>query len=353
VQPAKGDPLLKILIDLVVDLTVRPVVAILSGFFGQFEPQSSEVSMADFVEQGGDPEIPPPYRFPGVSITSFRLKADLTILQALCDRFLNIGTLAARGFEFRAIIPYVDMEILYYPRMEAPCSGKGYTSQREIYFRLFALKYQIVGDLLIPTTELACFFPFIFVDNSWSMLAGREVIGFPKTLAAFDLPKSGPYPINVKTQVFKQYSANTPLSWETFVTVKAATGTSAAARVPAGLWPWGELVGINPLLQSMLEQSGVLQQRMFSTVHFKQFRDAEQATKASYQALVQGSFDVTSASNMAPMPPAEIVIADYVSLPIIRALGLPGPNLTPLWQYSLQCDMEFGNTRDVYVVTGS
>jgi Acetoacetate decarboxylase (ADC) len=337
------------------NLTIRPAVETLSSLLGASGPQGSGVGMADFIEQPGDPELPPPYRFPGVSITSFRLDANLGALQALCDSFLNIGTLAARGFEYRAVIPYVDMEILYYPRMEClapPYAGNGYTSQREIYFRFFVLKYQLVGGLLLPTAELACFFPFIFVDNPWSVIAGREVIGFPKELASFGLPPSGPYPINVATQVFAQYGGNTPLTWETFVTINAAASGSGAQQIPAGPWPWGELTGIDPVLGTMLEQSGVLQESIFSTIHFKQFRDAEFGMKASYQALVQGSFNVTALNNMAPMPAAEIVIANHESLPIIQLLGLPESNLAPLWQYILQCDMEFSNTRDLYVVTG-
>jgi Acetoacetate decarboxylase (ADC) len=357
VRPAaRGGHLLELLIELFADLTVTPMVGILSYVLGQLEPPSSDLNGPDFIERCGDPEIPPPYSFPGIRLTSFRLDADLIALQALCDRFLNIGNLSARGFEYRAIIPYVDMEILIYPRMETPFF-KNYMSQREIYFRFFVLKFQLVGAMLLPTVELACFFPFIFVDNPWSAIAGREVVGYPKELARFHLPKEGPYPIKVDTQVIRQFGNGTPVSWETFVTINAAksgvnAAKSGAKQLPPMRWPWGELKGFDPVLRPTLEKSAELQPGICSTIHLKQFRDAERATKACYQALVQGSFDITRLGKVELMPPAEVVIASYESLPIIRLLGLKGTALSPVWQYRMECDMKFGDTRDLYVVTG-
>jgi len=54
--------------------------------------------MTSFIQRTDNPEIPPPYLFPGVTIMSFRLPAKLTKLQDLCDELLNIGSLAERRF---------------------------------------------------------------------------------------------------------------------------------------------------------------------------------------------------------------------------------------------------------------
>ena len=134
--------------------------------------------MVAFITRVDDPEIPPPYNFPGITIMSFRLPAALANLQGLCDQSLNIGTLANRGFEYRAFTDFVDMEILTYPRMlfaQAPYSHWGFASQQELYFRFFAWKFVSVSGVLIPEplpewTSI----PFIFVDNSWSMISKRS-----------------------------------------------------------------------------------------------------------------------------------------------------------------------------------
>ena len=71
-----------------------------------------------YVNQIGDTQNPPPYTFPDVSINSFRLEVDLDALTRLCDEILNIGDPNDRGFEFRPVFPFVDLEVLHYPKME-------------------------------------------------------------------------------------------------------------------------------------------------------------------------------------------------------------------------------------------
>jgi hypothetical protein len=137
--------------------------------------------MAVFIPRADNPEIPPPYEFPGITMLSFRLPAVMANLQNLCDQWLNIGTLAQRGFEYRACFDFVDLEIVTYPRMtfaESPYSTWGYATQHELYFRFFVWKLQYACGLLLPTEMPELFFPYIFVDNSWSMITGRNVIGF-------------------------------------------------------------------------------------------------------------------------------------------------------------------------------
>jgi hypothetical protein len=87
--------------------------------------------MIAYIGRADSPKIPPPYDFPGVTIMSFRLPAALANLQTLCDQLLNIGTLEQRGFEYRAFLDIVDMEIVTYPKMifaQSPYSTWGYAS---------------------------------------------------------------------------------------------------------------------------------------------------------------------------------------------------------------------------------
>jgi hypothetical protein len=259
--------------------------------------------------------------------------------------------LSERRFEFRPLIPFVDMEILSYPRMEGaapPYTDKGFMTQNEIYFRFFVIKYVSVAGMLFPTPEIACVFPFIFVDNPWSAIAGREVLGFPKNLAKFDLPNANPYPIEVSTLVFPQYTANTPLQWKPFVKVRSSTA-SGRSSLPGGLWPWGDIFGLHPLLEDLLDIAGVLEQSLFSVVLLKQFRDPETATNACYQALTQSRFTATNILNAMPLPPATIAIDPAASLPIGASFGFAGNTLTPIWQYRLQCDMTYGHVRNIFV----
>jgi hypothetical protein len=307
--------------------------------------------MATFIDEDGEPELPPPYYFPGVSITSFRLEGTLEAIQALCDKFLNIGSLETRGFAYVAASHFVDLEILTYPRMECvlpPFNTRGFCSQKEIYFRVFVVKLEVVGNLLIPS-EVGWFFPFVFVDNPWSLVSGREVIAFPKGLAAFRLPNAPtPYPIEVCAYVLDRYDPNTRLTERPVVNIRAAR--RAHSKPPVGPWPWGDMdfSKLSWPLQVFLNDLAIFAEPTLRAVGLKQFRDAQIPTAACYQAIVESEFTATNIA-FTPLAPADVVLSQYDSFPIIKSFGFNGPNLVPLWEYDLRCDMSFGNCRNVFV----
>ena len=116
------------------------------------------------------------------------MPASLPKLQKLCDEMLNIGSLEDRGFEYRAFTDFVDMEFVTYPPVvfdQKPYSKRGYAQQQELYFRFYVWRFVSFFGLLFPMPLPELCFPFIFVDNSWSMISGRDVIGFPKVMAEF------------------------------------------------------------------------------------------------------------------------------------------------------------------------
>ena len=119
--------------------------------------------------QIGEAQNPPPYQFPKVKINSFRLSADLDQLTDLFNDILNVGDLEDRGFEFRPIFPFVDLEILHYPRMEyALFPPAGFISQNECYVRVFVMKYIAFGNTFVPDGEIAVFCPMLIVSNPLS-----------------------------------------------------------------------------------------------------------------------------------------------------------------------------------------
>ena len=305
-----------------------------------------------FIERDSDPQIPPPYSFPNVSIRSFRLAADLGKLQALCDKLLNIGTLAERGFEYRPILPFVDLEVLTYPRMESEVSRyrqKGYTSQHELYFRLLVARIEQVFGIPVPT-EVAVFIPYIFVDNNWSVVAGREVIGYPKVRASFEISSSNPYPMTISTDVFEKYDPDTKQTFQKLVEIDVDEMNPAPSALGADVaWPWGVLDDAELDLQMFWVLQEFMRFAGFPTIQLKQIRDAETNDRACYQALVHAEFEVTNLSAPVPLPAAEVTIHPYDSLPIADELGLGGGALKPLSQYSVGCDMRFKDTYNLFV----
>jgi len=310
--------------------------------------------MVAFILRPDSPEIPPPYEFPGIRMFSFRLPAKLSKLQKLCDDWLNIGTLFDRGFEYRAFLPFVDMELLTYPKMEfaeAPYSNWGFASQQELYFRFFVWRFVYAGGIMLPVPTPELFFPYLFVDNSWSMISGRNVIGFPKVMARFERPSNSagtPFPIVASTLVLATHQPTTHLDWRPFVTINSGGGSTMP--IPAGAWPWIELATTDPLFELLLEAFEAALPEVFSTVQLKQFRDAPSVTGACYQAIVSTPFSPSKIGNLEPLPAATVTIKSYASLDIPKALGIPANTpITPALQYSVELDMKMVGATNLFV----
>jgi hypothetical protein len=313
--------------------------------------------MISFIQRDDDPEIPPPYKFPGVTIMSFQLPASLAKLQDLCDQLLNIGSLVDRGFEYRAFTDFVDMEIVTYPKMmfdQLPYSHWGYATQQELYFRFYVWRFDLIGGLLFPELFPQLCFPFIYVDNSWSMISGRNVIGYPKVMAQFDpTPMLGTNPLRITASALamKTHSPTTRLQMHPIVEIKPSQAVGAA-QVPDGVWPWVGLAAQANIFDPNLKQQSQAFladiPSIFSTVQLKQFRDMPAG--ACFQAVVSTPFTPSNVGVPQPLPPVSVTVNSYASLDIPGSLGFPaGKALQPALQYSVSLDMDMGNGSDLFI----
>jgi hypothetical protein len=316
-----------------------------------------------YIDQIGEVEFPPPYTFPGVTILSFRLDADLACLNILCDRVLNIGSLEDRGFEYRPFLPFVDLEILSYPRMEnALWPDMGNTSQRECYVRIFVWKFVEFWGWLIPTMEVATFCPFIVVDNPLSAFSGRDVLGLPKLLATFsDFSPPNPFG-TVSTLQFSSFSSTSKATLLPVVTVEQSLSLAAAPAPAVGQWPWGDIDSqdVDPTLRSLVSSVGLTDQPTLLSVQMKQFRDGaippgeQYPTNACYQSIVQGELTVDNIFEVGELPAAKIIINDYVSINLAESVGITsGITIMPRSQYYVKCDLSYGNVSTLFVNSDS
>jgi hypothetical protein len=138
---------------------------------------------------GGEPSEPP-FRFSGVGMRVFPLRASFGRLKEFCDRLLN-------GFpdvaEFRPIDGYVELIVLEYSSItsvEQPAFAT--YGQTEVFFLVPVMwKERASGK-----QHFAVITPYIFVDNPVSARLGRDLFGWPKEAAWYrrDEAASGPSP---------------------------------------------------------------------------------------------------------------------------------------------------------------
>jgi hypothetical protein len=138
---------------------------------------------------GGEPSAPP-FRFTGVGMRVFPLRASFARLKELCDRLLN-------GFpdvaEFRPIDGFVELVVLEYSSItsvEQPAFAS--YGQTEVFFLVPVMwKERATGK-----QHFAVVTPYIFVDNPVSARLGRDLFGWPKEAAWYrrDNVASSPSP---------------------------------------------------------------------------------------------------------------------------------------------------------------
>ena len=319
--------------------------------------------MPSFIERVEDPQIPPPYVMPGIEIRSFELEADLGKMGLLCDKLLNIGSLVERGFEYRPLpLPYVALEVLTYPHMSSglpPYSKAGYLRQQEVYIRFPVVKYVLIlGQILWPV-GISSFFPFVFVDNAWSAISGREVIGLPKLIGTIAQATAADqsYAASLELPVMTMFTPGTEETVEEVVSIQ--TGKPLAPSSGGSLlgWPWLLNVAegfFGPASTLLLQILALLDPGAFSTAQLKQFRDAEMPTEACFQGVLQSDFTVSEVSPPTPFESATVTLTDFASLPMAEELGLPaGLPINAAMAYSTGFDMIMTNTRNLFVQQGT
>lgn len=310
--------------------------------------------MAAYIQRDSDPEIPPPYSFPGVTIQSFRLRSNISQQQSLCDRYLNIGPLDARGFYYQAVVPFVDLDYVNYPMMISGNASTGFMTQNELYFRIYLVKFvSVLDSIFLPVPAIIGFLPYIYVDNVWSLIAGREVSGFPKLLASFQFPAAQPnpplkaYPIQASTLAFETLGPGVQPQVVNFITIAA----NQAAVPNRNVWALADqdLVGLNPAVAEAFTSFLATDPGLLRTVQLKEFRDPDSPMDASYQAIVEGQFSATNFQLLNPAP-AQININSYVTLSIAANLGLnPMMPLLPISQYAGTCDLTYSQEETLFV----
>ena len=331
-------------------------------------------------------QLAPPFAFRGVSMRVFPLRANHVQLQRFVDRFLynDVETGFVMGNSipkttgyFRVFLPYVYLMIINYGRMSVEAANLGWIAQREIAFSipLVWLKQNDRGKLTFY--DWAYVSPFIYVDNELSMTTGREVYGWPKTMARFEPridtwmedPRQCDHVATVTTMVFPEQYAGKRQQPRVLMEVTRATGPSfsafppdprdllnplnAAARAAVGVQGmFGDALdmmqglgitrkqpGIDPL--SYLAMANRLAGTIdpynpniyFNTLNLKQFRDSESPVAAAYQAITNAKMVLDKFNGAALLGDNRMALGDstggyrikmhcYPTQPVVDTLGL-------------------------------
>ncbi|MFC3227993.1 NAD(P)-binding protein [Marinibaculum pumilum] len=302
------------------------------------EPQPTN----DYVDYAGWTSLAPaPATSRHTSFYSFAFPTGGTAGQDFLDRSFN----KVAGYQrFRTMLDLTFLLIVQSRRTGAPTppyNSEGTMDETDIGFWLPVGSYAPGGVLpqaigLVPA--------YLFVDNGWATMTGREVWGMPKYYAEMVLPQgAGPAygPFEVSALAIRDFAPDARAREHR---VLSLTGTdiapvqlvgrdsspAASPMAPAELFR--RLCGCaEPGQLQALEGAGMPSFLGgvgfgFTTFCLKQARAADSPTAACYQELLQGSLDLTRVHAAGLLPGSwTLELHALDSLPLIADLGLGTP----------------------------
>jgi uncharacterized protein with NAD-binding domain and iron-sulfur cluster len=284
-----------------------------------------KVTLPRYVDRPGD--IRSPYMMEEVSMTALVLRARRDALGALLDRYLNIP---ARGHvRYVPAAPFVVLAAAFAGRAfssDPEHRRLGYMPETDVAFWVPAWAMRPGKGGLIPD-RLVWFMPHVFVSTSAAAVAGREIYGFPKSVAEVEARRSG-HALEYLSVVGEVLARNTPETCGTRARILEVTRSDAAS---APLRSVAELIGevIRPVDPSGAWASSIA--RSFTadevTIAFlKQFRDVQHPDRACYQAIIEAKATVRTLRGYGPLPGSfQVSWDDHASHPFTADLGLePG-----------------------------
>jgi hypothetical protein len=286
---------------------------------------------------GYDLSLSGPYVQEKVSMRLFVLPGKKPCLEAACDRYLNgpLGEKRYTPLSHHVVMIVADMGHVY-------PSDRKLGSMHEIDVCFFVPVVRWDGDL---PTGVGVFIPYLFVNNDWALVTGRQVLGFFKDLgisfSAKDVDSDDYQGISdldrveawvmPETGEDSQLTRRRVLTWQRSDTACADETAHTFSSLGQVLEKLVEhLVGdiehgiehvVRDLLKGMLARARV----QIPAVFLKQFRWEVDSTRAIYQRVIEADGAVRGEDfEGGGLLPGdwEITVTDYPSHPMASELGL-------------------------------
>ena len=312
------------------------------------------LELPPYVEYGGRATTPPPFLSEGGRMRGLVLEGDEKRISELVKRTFNVP--AGGAVDYRSWGSNVLLLLGGFDRVSCltpPFDRWGSVAEIMASFWIPVMAGRDLGPTFLAE-RLVLAVPYIFVDNPMSYLGGRETYGYAKTMARFQ-PKAA-IGESVTMEAFGgNFGRDEGAAWRPFLEV-AEVGASDGApqRVlegPAGLVSRlaGELPGRNNegeiVLPDIRFTANLIDDMLAGEVHqlfLKQFRDAEDGTRAAYQSVVEAPCKILRVSNKLVGRDADVTIHQLDSHPIGQEMGVTSQRAQIVFDAELDMVVEHG-----------
>ncbi|MBB3210305.1 uncharacterized protein with NAD-binding domain and iron-sulfur cluster [Rhodopirellula rubra] len=307
-----------------------------------------------YVVRGGEIAFPGSYDFPNVTLNAFAMKSDRNALQRLCDRSLNGPT--GGDTRYLPLLPGFIMMAANFPMIRVNPGEANAFGSPEMDFNLTfpVVRMHRVGNVDI-VDRISWFFPYVFVNNSWATVSGREAYGFPKQDAELTMPVSptDPAVYRVNARYVEKFGESAETQSGVLIDVsrrdeellgapEAILGTFASV-MEALLLPLitsGPEVTL-PGIGAIEEAWELLVDHEVLFTFLKQFADVGSRDNACFQSIVEAPLKIKQFHRAGVLPGNyQIKACEYASHPIVTDLGMQAATQDCLAAVTMTVDAE-------------
>lgn len=318
------------------------------------------VHYPDYIQRGGEICFNGPSRYDEVTLYGFILEVSNPALRSMADRYLNQPS---RG-EFK-FSPHVDLLLVTFVRIEKTVSLHGLDHSTG------TLAYNELGlwTFLDSTRGMRAFSPYMWVDSPITMVSGREICGFPKSLGKIRIPDeparnpefsvhASSVAIYGRTNQFRELPVlqiRCPEPFEYRLEEEWTQDGACALRHIAARYKEVTKKSASSTPTDLSRLASAIVNARIAWVFLKQIRGVAVAGRACYQALTEASTTVTKfkGGHWMPAEKWEILFHDLDSAPFVREFSLRGgsqptnrdvpvaktPAVAFCLRFSFECDL--------------
>ena len=330
------------------------------------ESRSDADFKAGYIEYPNEIHIPVPGNADQTLMYCFPLQGTYANLQAMCDQRLNFSPLNKR-LRYFPLTTHMVMVLSYI--------AKGYTTDPN--YRKYGYVAETGVQFFLPLAEctsdgkggwvaqrMVVYIPYILVDNPFSLVCGREQMGFAKSMAQFVFPPdpSAADQFNVAAYGFTAFDKTNPqtASYQPWLAIRKTTDKPQAAGASWGsnseAWqsvkdtferiPKDESFRIG--LPFVIHELEDLLRTDIPMVFLKQFRAIGDSQAVCYQGVIEANSYLTKFHKGWWLSGEyEVVFNDFASYPICSDLGLPQRSTvkSPFW---IEANLRFDNGKSLW-----
>ena len=329
----------------------------------RFKDPSSPPKAAPYIRYGGNFLERQPYAIGGVTGYGFAVDGDIPKMQALCDKTLNLsGDAHYQVISKSVFITFFRMEHL--ASTVSDDAAKGFFKETELNFTLLLAKGKRVGGIFIPV-RLVWHMPYLWVNSSEAMIAGRDVYGFPKQYGTVEMPLLPGEPAHFEAagEVLHKFGSASFGAVQPIVRARRTDADALELQTPIATLEEAaaefikEAIRISdPLLFIGTALADLSAKHLLALVFLKQLPSIVDGNLACYQSIAEASYDLTSFNGAGFLKgDYEVVIFKHDSVPIAAELGLAGTDsdgnarLRPHASYFADIDFTFNKAEEIWV----